>query len=229
MTKQVIEKATRAFPSYSTELHAILGEPALLASEDRNAYEAALAGVGLSIRPRDAVDWLLTKTFVDLTWEMNRLMKAKAAMIDLTEKESLRCILESVFEAESLQGKDRLLEAELRADDWYTKPAIRKEIIELLSRYRLNEQAITAQAVALRLTELNKLDSMIASAEIRRSAALRDLRSYRDNFAMRRYEQDIEVVEGDIDEFRLELPRRRPAAREPETIDELPNVSEAER
>ena len=221
MTEQNSQQHVPALPGFSQELRTLFGKPPLLANEDGAAHEALLASLALAVRPRDAVEWILVKDVTDLNWEIQRMRKAKAGIISVTEKEALRCILESIFEIENLQGRDRMLEAELKADDWYTKPSIREELIALLSRYRLGEEAIAAQAIALRLRELEKLESMIASMEIRRNAMLRELGVYQDNFVHRRY-SDIEAIEGEITEFSLERPRQL-SPPEPETVDELPN------
>jgi len=207
----------------------MLGEPPLLPNEDREAYEAVLSSLGIALGPKSIFDWVLVRDVAILDLEIQRMRTAKVGIIGVSEKEALRSIFESVFENENLQEKDRMLEAELKADDWYMKPAARKELVALLSRYRLDHQAITGEAIALRLHEIGQLESLIASAELRRSAMIREIRVYRDNFVHRRYEdyEGIEVVQPLIEEFSLEPPpQRRPP--EPETIDALPDLSEAD-
>jgi len=71
-----------------------------------------------------------------------------------------------------------------------------------LARYGLDEKAITAQAFALRSRELEKLEHMLASAELRRSSMLREIGSYRDGLSWR-LRSGIEIVD---EEFSLAPP-----------------------
>ncbi len=225
MAKQTSKNTVPALIDYSQELRSLFGKPPLLANEDPAAYEASLSNFGLAVQPRDAVEYMLVKDVNDLNWDIQRMRRAKAAMIDVSQKEGLRSILESVLETESLQGRDRMLEADLKSDDWYTKPQIRQELTALLQRYQLSEAAIPAQAMALRLRELEKVETMIASAEMRRNAALRELRVYRDSFGPRLY-GEAEIIEDDETE-RLDESRRL-GSRQPENIHGGSDLAEAD-
>jgi len=185
-------------PKIPPEIRALLGEPPLLNSEDPSAYEALLATFGAAVRPTDPIEWIHVKDCVDLTWEIQRIRQAKAGIIDVTRKEALRSILESILEEGDLEhGKGRISEADLKADEWYTCPVVREELTALLARYDLDEQAIAAQAFALRSRELAKLEHMLASAELRRSSMFREIAAYRGLFSCRlRYE--IESLDEEV-------------------------------
>jgi hypothetical protein len=62
-----------------------------------------------------------------------------------------------------------------------------------------------------------KLDNMLASAEKRRCAMLREIGLYRDLFCMR-VRDEISIVD-EMDELALQAPKPQPI--EPETVDEL--------
>ncbi len=94
------------------------------------------------------------------------------------------------------------LRGRLKADEWYTCPDIKEGLVALLARYGLDEKAITAQAFALRSRELEKLEHMLASAELRRSSMLREIGSYRDGLSWR-LRSGIEIVD---EEFSLAPP-----------------------
>jgi hypothetical protein len=158
----------------------------LLISEDPSAYKALLATFADAVRPTDPIEWIFVKDCVDLTWEIQRIRRAKAAIIDITRKEALRSILESILEEENLElGEGRIAEADVKADEWYTCPDIKEELTALMARHGLDEQAITAQAFALRSRELEKLEHMLASAELRRSSMFREIATYREGFSCR--------------------------------------------
>src|SRR6266566_3405887 len=88
-------------PKIPPEIRALLGEPPLLISEDPGAYEFLLATFANAVRPTDPIEWIHVKDCVDLTWEIQRIRRAKAGIIDVARKEALRSILESILEQEN--------------------------------------------------------------------------------------------------------------------------------
>jgi hypothetical protein len=188
-------------PKIPPEIRALLGPPPLLMSEDPTAYETLLATFGTRMRPTDEIEWIHLKDCVDLTWEIQRYRRAKAGIIDVTRKEALQSILESILEQEDVDHGS-FSQASLKAHEWYTSPNMREELTALLARHGLDENAITAQALALRARELAKIEQMLASAEQRRSSMFREIAAYRGLFSCRlRYE-----IESLDEEFSLPPP-----------------------
>src|SRR5262249_46054689 len=160
---------------------ALLGKPPVLMSEDITAYEDFLAFVVDSVGPKDSIEWILAKDYVDLAWEIRRLRRAKAGIIDIARKEALRSILETILQREDFEhAADRRLEAEAKADEWYSDDIVKQELLELMSRHGIDEDGITAEAIAIRSSELAQLETMLASAEKRRNEMLREISLYRD-------------------------------------------------
>src|SRR6266567_1916377 len=119
-------EVTKSAPKIPPEIRALLGEPPLLISEDPGAYEFLLATFANAVRPTDPIEWIYVKDCVDLTWEIQRIRRAKAGIIDVARKEALRSILESILEQENLElGKGRISEADAKADGWYTCPDVK--------------------------------------------------------------------------------------------------------
>ncbi len=219
MTNSKYEATTPTLtaPKLSAEVRALLGRPPVLISEDPSAYETMFANMAAAVMPRDAMEWILMKDCVDLSWEIRRIRLAKAGIVDVTRKEALRSILESILEEDERTGRDRIPAADIKADGWYNDPSAREALLAHLAKHGLEEEAITAQAFAIRSRELEKLDNMLASAERRRYAMLQDIGLYRDLFLLRMRDV-ISVVDGEIDEFSLEPPKPQPI--EPETVDQ---------
>jgi hypothetical protein len=177
-----------------------------MATEKVSDYEQLFAYVADAIRPKAAPEWILTKDYVDLEWEILRFRRARAAIIDVTRKEALRSILESILDQELLQlTTDRFTEAAVKADDWYLDETYREEIRQLMSRHGLDEDAITAQAIALRARELEKIDDMLASAERRRNSMLKEVILYREVLSAHLGEI-IDVIEGNEDDLSIAPP-----------------------
>ena len=105
-------EVTKPALTIPAEIRTLLGEPPLLISEDPSAYDALLATFAATVRPEDCIEWIYVKDCVDLNWEIRRIRQAKAGIIDVTRKEALRSILESILEEDDLEfSKGRISEA----------------------------------------------------------------------------------------------------------------------
>jgi hypothetical protein len=82
------------------------------------------------------------------------------------------------------------------AQKWFTDRKSRKEVLELLHHFYLDESAIEAEAIRLAAPDLEVLDKLLASLEARRDKALRHIAEYRGELARQlRYAAD-RVIEG---------------------------------
>jgi hypothetical protein len=81
--------------------------------------------------------------------------------------------------------------------DWFSKPEARKEVLELLAEFRLDEFAIEAEAIRSVFSELEVLDKMLTLLESRRNKALRSIADYRNDFAKQVREISNRVIEAD--------------------------------
>jgi hypothetical protein len=64
-------------------------------------------------------------------------------------------------------------------DSWFEEGEARMSVLDVLARRGLNEGHITAQTMALRLPELDKIERIIGDFERRRAATLREFEYYR--------------------------------------------------
>jgi hypothetical protein len=151
----------------------LFGKPALLLSEDVNLYDALLGRVVAAARPRDPFEWMLLKDYADLAWEILRLRRAKAGLVNGMWKNGLCVVLEKL----ALHPAPAL--------KFHSDPAARSAILEQLAAHGLDREVVTAEAVAATLSELSSLDAMIASAETRRNAMLREIDYHRGGLATR--------------------------------------------
>ena len=62
-------------------------------------------------------------------------------------------------------------------NDWFSKPEARKEVLQLLRQFHLDELAIEAEAIRMSFSELEMLDRMITLLESRRNKAFAPLRN----------------------------------------------------
>jgi hypothetical protein len=80
--------------------------------------------------------------------------------------------------------------------DWFSEPAAKAEVSQLLAEYHLDRSAIEAEAIRSLASELEMLDRMLTSLESRRNRALRCLADYQDRFAKQGREVSDRVIEG---------------------------------
>lgn len=85
----VVAAPTAAVPAMTD----VFGRPPLLRDEDANLYDALFSRVVAAARPRDPFEWMLLKDYADLAWEIFRLRRAKAGIIDGARKNALVLIL----------------------------------------------------------------------------------------------------------------------------------------
>jgi hypothetical protein len=190
-------------PAIPEELSSLFGKPPLLSGEDRTAYEGLLTRVSAAIRPEDGIVWLLMKELVDLSWDIHRWRSIRANVINMTQKDALVNILESLLGKEDIpEGSDRVSAAEALAEKWFANPDSRITVKKILYRLDLNSSAINAQAVVLRLGDLDAIEDLIESAERRRNQILSVIEFYRDGLASQ-LSKATKIIENEAQEVPL--------------------------
>jgi hypothetical protein len=176
--------------SQISRVQALLGKPPLLEGEDPDQYEALAQQIYDALNLRDAIEAVQARDVVDLTWEILRLRRAKVHLQRSSENESLRLLIESRVSLwdKMVPGWDALGEGLARRD-----PAAVKEAKATLAGVGLDEEAIAAQTLRALLPVIETIENLIARAEARRHALLRELDRRRDVIERRQREmQEIE-------------------------------------
>jgi hypothetical protein len=180
-------------PSSGNEL-AFLSKPPVLITESIDEFDALHSALEDEIKPRDPIEHIYVNDFICIIWEILRLRRCKVGIINIARKPALERLL-----AQLLSEDDRLdfvhTEADALAQAWFTDPQARKDIIELLARFHLDESAIEAEAVRNSSADLEQLDRMLASLESRRNKALRCISEYRDSLARQLRESAVRIIE----------------------------------
>jgi hypothetical protein len=151
----------------------LFGRPPLLRREDANLYDALFSRIVTTARPRDPFEWILLKDYTDLAWEIFRLRRAKATLVDGGEMHAVLRVLEKIG-ARTAPGLE-----------WLRNADARSTILKQLADGGMDEDMITAQAVLDGCTRLAALDARIAAAEARRNAALHEVDHHRSGFSSR--------------------------------------------
>jgi hypothetical protein len=162
-------------PSMSPpEMMRLFGRPTLLASEDPAAYEALWGNVMRDVQPRDMVECIFVRRYVDLNWEIARFQRCTAGIINVTSRNAVGRILADLAPG-GIDGHtpDRLAEL------WFTDARIRVRALSHLQKFQVDEDTVSSLAIAMRAGELAKITDMRARAEIQALAVLRELDRYR--------------------------------------------------
>jgi len=151
-------------------------KPPLLIGESRLEYERMFTAVANTIRPQNTIEWMLVSDIMNLSWEIRRLGKAKAGLINLNWKDAIRMIVEALLDSDQ---EERSRVSQELADGWFTSAEAKQEIQALLEKHRLAEDAIAAQAMSLRLPELDMIDRKMERTLVSRMAIMRDIEHHR--------------------------------------------------
>lgn len=152
------------------------GPAPLFEGEDSAGYDELLARVSGAIKPADIIEEIWIRDIVALTWEALRLRRARAALLAAHRYAGVKRVLGPMC---GLKAHD-LSEQWARREDEAVAAVDRH-----LATAGLTMDAVMAQTMSVEIELVEKMDRMIASAEIRRNATLREIERRRSDFAAR--------------------------------------------
>jgi hypothetical protein len=172
---------------------AIAPAPLLPGEEEADYAEVAVRLVSAA-KPRDAIEEFLIRDAIDLTWEILRLRRAKAGILKASMKTGVEEVLKTLNHnpTRSFRNLQELSSWWMAGDK-----RARKEVEAVLHEAQLSVNEVTAKTLEHKLTNFERLDRMLASAEARRNNALREIDRHRSAFgaAVRQAIDEAEDVE----------------------------------
>jgi len=164
-------------------------QPTLLRTESKQEWSELVRELMEEIQPQSRIEREYVNDIAHLMWEIMRYRRFKATMINNGFRHALKTTLRSIFMIShflpGIEAADELTE------QWFFDQKAKERVSGLLEEAGLDEMAIEAEALALRFTEIEKIDRSLASAEVRRDKALRALGLYQESFA-RKVQQSTE-------------------------------------
>jgi hypothetical protein len=165
----------------------IFGPPPLIAGEDISCYDALLARVFAAVRPKDVIEEMIVRDVAYHDWEMLRLRRIKSGLFASGLQTSLVAILLS--SPKMRESKARDLARRFVAGD----SSATKEVDKTLASVGLSIDAAMANTMTVRLQKFEAIERLMASAEARRHAAMRELERRRSALAdSRRREEEAD-------------------------------------
>jgi hypothetical protein len=168
---------------------ALFGPPPLLEGEDAAAYDELLVRISGAVKPTDIFEEIWIREIVDLVWGAFRLRRLKANLMTAVTHQGLTAILEPLI---------GWTDARNLAEAWAARErSAIKQVDKLLASAGLTMDAVMAQALSLKLDDIERIDRMIATAEGRRNVILREVDRHRTAWGqnLRQAVQQIEAAE----------------------------------
>jgi len=168
------------------DIRDLLGPPPILSGEDPGAYEALHDHIRTAVAPKDALEEIWVRDVADLVWEALRLRRLKASLFDTAAHKGLSELLKPLLPYMQISN---LVESWARRE-----PNAVAKVKELLKNAELDEDAIVAETFAVSAETFEKMDRLIAQAEVRRNAILREIDRHRDALAQRLREVALKLL-----------------------------------
>jgi hypothetical protein len=138
-----------------------LPPPPLVNGEDGAAYDRLAARIMAAVAPANVIEEIWVRDVVDLVWDVVRLRRLKAGLFKVGATDGMRQLLRSVGEWDH------------KAHDWTArKPAAVAAVNAQLSAAGLDMNDLTTSTFAARIDQFERIERMLAAAEVRRAAAL---------------------------------------------------------
>jgi hypothetical protein len=181
----------------------LLSKLPLLITESADEFDAVRDAFEREIQPRGIVEHMYVDDISYIVWEILRLRRCKALIINAAFRSALDHLVAQLLRQPGEYEHEVRREAEALAQAWFIDKAGKKQVLELLSRFELDESAIEAEAIRRSSSELELLDRMLTSLESRRNKALRSVAEYRASLAHQLRESSDRIIDGK-DVLRLE-------------------------
>jgi hypothetical protein len=169
-TTPALGQDTAALRTPSADLQALLGPPPIIYGEAKDAYDALFARVQASVRPKDIVEEIWVRDVVDLVWWAQRLRRLRDNLMVATTQDAITAVMRPII------GDN----AYILAAGWAArKPEFVDKLQSYLRQTELSMDVVMAQALQIRLNDIERIDGMSMKAEARRNAALREIERHR--------------------------------------------------
>jgi hypothetical protein len=168
----------------------------LLSTESEQDFAALIAQLKQEIEPRGIIEQMYVADIAALVWEILRLRRCKVATINTGFRGAVWRVVDDLLDHPEMGTAERKW-LDAVSGDWFSKPTARKEVLELLDKFHLDESAIEAEAIRSTFSEFEMFDQMLTLRESRLNKALRSIAEYRDSFAKQVGEVSNRVIEGD--------------------------------
>jgi hypothetical protein len=156
--------------------------PALLRSESAESFAALVQELEQSVEPQNPIERIQVQSVAYSTWDISRYLRAKAGIINNSFLRALENVLRPMLlGSQHIVLADR--SARALAHHSLLDSSAKDVVSALLEEAGVGWQEVEAEALRLHLSEIEKLDRMIARKEKGRDKVLRNIARYKKSFA----------------------------------------------
>ncbi len=155
----------------------VIGKTPLLAGENGRAFLIYRQNIYDDLQPRGPVEEMYVNSVIYAYWDFLRYSSLKAAFMSSSKIDGLDRILRVIMSDD--ERRDLLKRHTLN------EPEAVKEVQDLLRELSINEDHITAHALAENIGTIQKLESLIAMKDATFRKVLKDLQGYRELLALK--------------------------------------------
>jgi len=176
---------------------ALLPKLPLLITESADEFDALRDAFEQEIKPRGIIEQMYVHEICCIVWEILRLRRGKAAIINAAFRDALVHLLTECLETPGLlQPLDLDDQVQTLALAWFKNEQGKKRVAKTLNESGLDEYAIEGEAIRRSSSALELLNRMLASLEARRDKALRCIGDYRDGWGRQLRGLSDRMIEG---------------------------------
>lgn len=174
----VLHKNSKADPEI---LERYLPNPPLIDGERQADYESHQKACLRAIRPKDAVEEIWAQDFIDFTWEAQRLSRMKLALIQAERIKAVESLIQKFDTGDPILDVLPMSRSASTAKAWSSGKKDAVAFVEkLMADHNLDLENIMAEAMSLRLEEIERIDRLISFYGYRRDAAIQQLEKWRE-------------------------------------------------
>ena len=138
--------------------------PSLADGDDAATYAQLAARIRAAVAPANVFEEIFARDVADLTWDVVRLRRLKAGLFKVGASDGM---------AEIMRGMEGEIPARLRVRGWTARdPVAVAAVNSQLSAAGLDMGDVTTSTFAARIDQFDRIERMLAAAEVRRAAAL---------------------------------------------------------
>ncbi|HEY6619407.1 MAG TPA: hypothetical protein VIY68_07675 [Steroidobacteraceae bacterium] len=187
---------------------ALIPAAPLLITESADDFADMSDALNEEIRPRGIIEQLYIADVAHLSWEILRIWRCKAIMINMEYKKAIKAILQRL----AVRGSEIHNDAEDLSYRWFVDEDARKTVLDFLKEFQLDESAIEAEAIGQGAVDLDLLDRLLASLQSRRDRTLRCIGEYRGSLAKRLRASSDRIIDGKVTRLK-DVARRKVAVK----------------
>jgi Mg/Co/Ni transporter MgtE len=175
----------------------LLPPPPLLVTESMADFDRLCDAFNEDIKPRGPIERIYVSEIANIVWEILRLHRFKAAVINNRINDALRIIILRLLPQDRDMG-ERQQEARELARNRVSDQGSRRQVLELLKQNNRDESEAEVKAIRESLAEVEQIDRLLASLGSRLNKALRQIFEYRRGFAQRLRDTSNRIIEGKV-------------------------------